>query len=87
MDSKGFSIFQDLVKFLSTEAEIICNPITLHALHSRKSPPERRVSNEVKRNKAIVYKTQTIVNGDKQIAKNVMDVSRSNSNLKIKVPP
>ncbi|KAG1930139.1 hypothetical protein F2P79_022561 [Pimephales promelas] len=67
MDGKEFPSFQDFVKFLSIEAEIMCNPITsLNALHSRESPPERRVSNEVKRNKATVYKTQTIVNSDKQ---------------------
>ncbi|XP_026051006.1 uncharacterized protein LOC113037895 [Carassius auratus] len=67
MDGKEFPSFQDFVKFMSTEAEIVCNPITsLHALHSRESPHERRISNETKRNKAIVFKTQTTENSDKQ---------------------
>ncbi|RXN16504.1 hypothetical protein ROHU_027490 [Labeo rohita] len=35
MDGKEFPSFNDFVSFMSTEAEIMCNPITsLHALHS-----------------------------------------------------
>ncbi len=69
MDGKEFPSFHDFVNFISTEAEIMCNPITsLYALHSRQSPPERRISKEIKRNKTIVFKTQTSVNNDKQPA-------------------
>ncbi len=64
MDGKEFPSLQDFVNFMSTEAEIVCNSITcLHALHS---PHERRISKESKRNKAIVFKTQTSVNNDTQ---------------------
>lgn len=67
MDDKEFPSFHDFVNFMTTEAEIMCNPITsLHALHSCESPYERRMSKETKRSKAIVFKTQTSVNNDTQ---------------------
>ncbi len=69
MDGKEFPSFHDFVNFMSTEAEIMCNPITsLYALHSRESPQDKIISKEIKRNKAIVFKTQTSVNNDKQTA-------------------
>ncbi|XP_067279675.1 uncharacterized protein [Pseudorasbora parva] len=76
MDGKEFPSFQEFVKFMSTEAEIVCNPITsLHALHSHESPQERRISKETKRNKAIVFKTQTTVNSDKPTVNRQLKVS------------
>nr|XP_055051100.1 uncharacterized protein LOC129436861 [Misgurnus anguillicaudatus]XP_055051101.1 uncharacterized protein LOC129436861 [Misgurnus anguillicaudatus] len=68
MEGKDFPSFKDFAEFMSTEAEIVCNPITsLHALHSRELPSEKVMSKEMRRNKAVVFHTQSSVNNDKTL--------------------
>ncbi|XP_073728111.1 uncharacterized protein [Misgurnus anguillicaudatus] len=68
MEGKDFPSFKDFAEFMSTEAEIVCNPITsLHALHSRELPSEKVMSKETRRNKAVVFHTQSSVNNDKTL--------------------
>ncbi|XP_030208539.1 uncharacterized protein LOC115556311 [Gadus morhua] len=58
-DRQEFPSFKDFAIFVSTEAEIACNPITsLYALRSSDSNAEKRNLRDTKTNQASVYTTQ-----------------------------
>lgn len=55
-EKQKFPTFKDFANFISTEAEIACNPITsLHALRSSDSSTEKRNPRDLKRNKRPVF--------------------------------
>lgn len=59
-ERQEFPSFKDFAIFVSTEAEIACNPITsLYALRSSDSNTEKRNLRDTKRNKASVLTTHT----------------------------
>lgn len=71
MESGDFPTFEDFAKFVSKEAEIVCNPITsLHALHSSSSSYLKRSTNETKGSKVSVFSTQTNANTENLRLKN-----------------
>ncbi|XP_077393414.1 uncharacterized protein LOC144030741 [Festucalex cinctus] len=75
-ERQEFPSFKDFAMFVSTEAEIACNPITsLYALHSSDNT-EKKGSRDTKRNKASVLTTHT-----------VMDVISPSSNQRDLKPP
>lgn len=66
-EKQEFPSFKDFARFMSTEAEIACNPITsFHALHSLDFSTEKRNPSDMKRNKASVLTTQTVPNNENQ---------------------
>ncbi|XP_070410207.1 uncharacterized protein [Nothobranchius furzeri] len=66
-EKQEFPSFKEFASFLSTEAEIACNPITsLYALHLSDSSTERRNVRDEKRNKASAFTIQTVANEDEQ---------------------
>lgn len=66
-EKQEFPTFKDFANFISTEAEIACNPITsFHALRSSDSSTEKRNPRDLKRNMANVLTTQTVADNDKQ---------------------
>lgn len=59
-ERQEFPSFKDFTMFVSTEAEIACNPITsLYALRSSDSNTEKKLPRDAKRNKASVLTTHT----------------------------
>lgn len=66
-EKQEFPSFNDFARFMSTEAEIACNPITsFHALHSLDFSTEKRNPSDMKRNKASVLTTQMVPNNENQ---------------------
>lgn len=72
MQGGEFPTFEDFTNFVSTEAEIACNPVTsLHALHSSSSSYDKKNFKETKGSKFNVFSTQTVTNNDKSTLSNV----------------
>ncbi|KAI3351064.1 hypothetical protein L3Q82_005631 [Scortum barcoo] len=66
-ENQEFPSFKDFALFLSTEAEIACNPITsLHALRSSDSSSDKKCLRDTKRNRASVLATHMVTDGEKQ---------------------
>lgn len=66
-ESQEFPSFKDFANFISTEAEVACNPITsLHALHSSEASSERRNHRDLRRSKASVLTTRTVADIENQ---------------------
>ncbi|XP_034382324.1 uncharacterized protein LOC117726257 [Cyclopterus lumpus] len=62
-----FPSFKDFAIFVSTEAEIACNPITsFYALHSLDSDTEKRNLRDTKRDKASVFTTHAVTDNTSQ---------------------
>ncbi|XP_051803945.1 uncharacterized protein LOC127533924 [Acanthochromis polyacanthus] len=67
MDGGEFPSFSDFASFLSTEAEVACNPVTsIHALRSTETNSDKRYTREIKRSKASVFNTNTTEQSDKR---------------------
>lgn len=65
-ESQEFPSFQDFAAFVSTEAEIACNPITsLSALRASESSTEKVNTRDTKRGRASVLNTQTTADNRK----------------------
>ena len=70
-EKQEYPTFKDFASFLSTEAEIACNPITsFHALRSSDLSTEKKDSRDMKRNRASVLTTQTVADNENQRSDN-----------------